>query len=58
MSYPIGPPVKMQFNPDKNKQTIQDFFYQRLVIHHPVFFKGSEVAVKTVHKHLDMILRF
>ena len=49
---------KMQFNPDKSKQAIQVIFSQRkdAVIRLPVFFNGSEVAVKTEHKHLDMII--
>ena len=48
----------MQFNPDKNKQAIQVIFSQKkdAVIHLTVFFNGSEVAVKTEHKHLGMIL--
>ena len=49
---------KMQFNPDKNKQAIQVIFSQKkdAVIHPTVLFNGSEVAVKTEHKHLGMIL--
>ena len=49
---------KMQFNPDKNKQAIQVIFSQKkdAVIHPPVFLNRSEVAVKTEHKHLGMIL--
>ena len=48
----------MQFNPDKNKQAIQVIFSQKkdAVIHPPMFFSGSEVAVKTEHKHLGMTL--
>ena len=50
----------MQFNPDKNKQAIQVVFSQKkdAVIHPTVLFSGSEVAVKTEHKHLDMMLDF
>ena len=49
---------KMQFNPDKNKQAIEVIFSQRedAVIHPPVLFNGSEVAVKMEHKHLGTIL--
>ena len=49
---------KIQFNPDKNKQGIQVIFSQKkdAIIHPTVFFNGSEVAVKTEHKHLGMIL--
>ena len=48
----------MQFNLDKNKQAIQVIFFQKkdAVIHPAVFFNGSEIAVKTEHKHLGMIL--
>ena len=48
----------MQFNPDKNKQAVQVIFSQRkeAIAHPPVFFNGSEVVVKTEHKHLGMIL--
>ena len=48
----------MQFNPDKNKQAIQVIFSQKKeAIAHPlVVFSGSEVVVKTEHKHLGMIL--
>ena len=49
---------KMQFNPDINKQAIQVNFSQKIcmVDHPPIFFNGSEVAVKLEHKHLGMIL--
>ena len=49
---------KMQFNPDKNKHAIQVIFSQKkdAVIHPTVLFNGSEVAVKTEHKHLSMTL--
>ena len=49
---------KMQLNPDKNKQAMQVIFSQKkdAVIHQTVLFNGSEVAVKTEHKHLGMIL--
>ena len=49
---------KMQFNPHKNTQAIRVIFSQRkdAVIHPSVFFNGSEVAGKTEHKHLGMIL--
>ena len=49
---------KMQFNPDKNKHSIQVIFSQRkdAVIYPPVFFNRSEIAVKTEHKHVGMIL--
>ena len=49
---------KMQFNPDINKQAIQVIFSQKkgTVVHPPIFFNGSEVAVKLKHKHLGMIL--
>ena len=48
----------MQFNPDKKKQAIHVTFSQKkdAVIHPPVFFNGSEAAVKTEHKHLGMML--
>ena len=48
----------MQFNSDKNKQAIQVIFSQRkdAVINLPVFFNGSEVAVKTEHKHIGLKL--
>ena len=48
----------MQFNPDKNKQAVQDIFSRKkeAVAHPPVFFDGSEVVVKVEHKHLGMIL--
>ena len=44
---------KMQFNPDKNKQAVQVIFSQKkeAIAHPPVFFNGSEVVVKTEHKH-------
>ena len=46
---------KMQFNPDKNKQVI--FSQKRDTPVHPLlFFNGSEVVIKTEHKHLGMIL--
>ena len=49
---------KMQFNPDTNKQAVQVIFSQKkeAIAHPPVFFNGSEVVVKTEHKHLGMIL--
>ena len=49
---------KMQFNPDKNKQAIQVIFSQKMdtPVHPPLFFNGSEVVIKTEHKHLGMIL--
>ena len=49
---------KMQFNPDINKQAIQVIFSQKkgTVVHPPIFFNGSEVAIKLEHKHLCMIL--
>ena len=49
---------KMQFNPDINKQAIQVIFSQKkgTVVHPPIFFNGSEVAIKLEHKHLGMIL--
>ena len=52
------PNCKMQFNPDKNKQAIQVIFSQKkeAIAYPPVFFNGSEVVVKTEHKHLGMIL--
>ena len=48
----------MQFNPDKSKQATQIILSQRkdAVVHPPVFFNGSEVAIKTEHKHLGMTL--
>ena len=48
---------KMEFNPGKNKQTVQVIFSQKkeAVAHPPVFFNGSEVVVKAEHKHLGMI---
>ena len=48
----------MQFNPDRSKQTIQTIFSQRkdAVVYPPVFFNGSEVAVKAEHKHFTMTL--
>ena len=42
---------KMQFNPDKNKQAIQD-----KSVHPSLFFNGSEVVNKAEHRHLGMIL--
>ena len=61
MSYLNGPTsgrCSLIFNPDKNKQAIQVIFSQRKdsVIHPHVFVNGSEVAVKSEHKHLGMIL--
>ena len=49
---------KMQFNPDKNKQTMQVIFSQKrdTTVHPPLFSNGSEVVIKTEHKHLGMIL--
>ena len=49
---------KMQFNPDKSKQAIHIIFSQRknAVDHPSMFFNGSEVDVKTGHKHFGMIL--
>ena len=49
---------KMQFNPDKTNMPYRLSFprKQDAVIHPPVFFSGSKVAVKTEHKHLGMIL--
>ena len=48
----------MQFNLDKNKQAVQVIFSQikEAIAHPPMFFSGSEVVVKTEHKHLGMIL--
>ena len=48
----------MQFNPDKNKQAVQVIFSQikEAIAHPPMFFNGSEIVVKTEHKHLGMIL--
>ena len=45
----------MQFNPDKNKDSVQVIFSQKkeAVAHPPVF---SEFVVKVEHKHLGMIL--
>ena len=42
----------------KIEQAVQVIFFQKkdAVIHPLVFFNGSEVAVKTKHKHLGMIL--
>ena len=50
--------IPMQFNPDKNKQAVQVIFSQKkeAIAHPPVFFNGSEVVVKTEHKHLGIIL--
>ena len=47
-----------QFNPDKNKQAVQVIFSQKkeAIAHPPVFFNGSEVVIKTEHKHLGMII--
>ena len=49
---------KIQFNPDKNKQATQVIFSQKrnTPFHPPLFFNGSEVVIKTEHKHLGMIL--
>ena len=48
---------KMQFNSDKNKQAIQVIFFQKrdTPVHPPLFFNGSEIVIKTEHKHLGMI---
>ena len=48
---------KMQFNPDRNKQAIQVIFSQKrdTPVHPPLFFNGSEVVIKTEHKHLGMM---
>ena len=49
---------KMQFNPDKNKQAIKVIFSQKrdTPVHPSLFFSGSEVVIKTKHKHLGMML--
>ena len=49
---------KMQFNRDKNKQAVQVIFSQKkeAIAHPPVFFDGSEVVVKTEHKHLGTLI--
>ena len=49
---------KMQFSPDKNRQAIQVIFSRKknAAIHPILFFNRSEVALKTEHKHLGMIL--
>ena len=49
---------KMQFNPDISKQASQVIFYQNkgMVVHPPIFFNGSKVAIKLEHKHLGIIL--
>ena len=49
---------KMQFNPDKNKQSIQVIFSQeRDRSAHPLlYFNRSEVVLKHEQKHLGMIL--
>ena len=49
---------KMQFNPDKNKKTIQVIFSQKkdTPVHPSLFFNGSEVVIKAEHRHLGMIL--
>ena len=46
---------KMQFNPDKNKQAIQVIFSLKrdTPVHPPLFFNGSEVVIKTEHKHAE-----
>ena len=48
----------MQFNLDKNMQATQVIFSQRkdAVIQRPLYFNGSEAAVKTKRKHLGIIL--
>ena len=49
---------KMQFNLDISKQAIQVIFSQKKgrVVHPPIFFNGSKVAIKLEHKHLGIIL--
>ena len=49
---------KMQFNPDKNKQTNTSHIFpeKRSHVHLPLFFSESEVVIKAEHKHLGMIL--
>ena len=49
---------KMQINPDVTKQAIQVIFSQKRnkPMHRPIYFNGSEVAIKQEQKHLGMIL--
>ena len=44
----------MQFNPDKNKHSIQVIFSHRKSepMHPPLVFNGSEVVTLDEHKHL------
>ena len=49
---------KMQFNPDKNKQTVQVIFSHNhgKPSHPPLYFNQAEVPLVKEHKHLGMIL--
>ena len=48
----------MQFNPDINKQAVQDIFSKNKSksIHPSLFFNGAPVVMKDEQKHLGMIL--
>ena len=49
--------LKMQFNPDKNKQAVQVIFSHKSPkpSHSPLYFSQAEVPVEKEHKHLGMI---
>ena len=49
---------KMSFNPDVNKQAVEELFSQKnkAQVHPPLFFNGNEILKVNEHKHLGMIL--
>ena len=49
---------KMQFNPDKTKQAVQDIFSQKKIkpVHPPIYFSNTEVTMYDQQTHLGLIL--